>query len=116
MSVVNSQLDTGSVGDKIVRTADGAYLVLQGTNNGVPALMDATDDAWLLPHGSRIKVTGTSPTQYFSADIRYSPLTDEANPHNWSITTTAAIGTPIQTFLAGLDTFDDLLSTPQVTG
>ena len=109
MTVVNTALDTGAVGDKIVRTAEGAYLSLQSVSSGAPVLMDATDDAWLLPPGSSIRVTSTSPTIYFQADIRWKRPTDMETPSHWDNVTTLAITTTVQTFLDGLDTFADLI-------
>jgi hypothetical protein len=109
MSVVNTALDTGAVGDKIVRTADGAYLSLQSVSSGAPVLMDATDDAWQLPVGSKIQVTSTSPTIYFQADICWPRPTDLGKADHWDKVTTLAITTTVQTFLDGLDTFADLI-------
>lgn len=101
----SSDLDTGVVGDKIVRTADGAYISSAGA---APVLLPTTDRAWNLPVGTRIRVTSVSPTQYFQCDLREPPPTDLASKQNWSIITTLAVTTPISTFLAGLDTFGDL--------
>lgn len=106
MTASSSDLNTGAVNDKIVRTDDGAYISSAGA---APVLLPTTDRAWNLPVGSRIKVTSTSPTQYFQADIRVPVPGDLSNNKNWSIVTTLALTTPMSTILAGLDTFNDLV-------
>lgn len=100
-----SDLDTGAVGDKIVRTADGAYICSGGA---APVLLATTDRAWNMPIGSKIVVTGTSPT-LFTSYIREPDQTDLGNPTHWTIITTTALTTPMSTVLAGLDTWGDLV-------
>lgn len=107
MSVASSDLDTSvTVGDKIVRTAEGAYISSAGA---AAAILPSTDRAWNLPEGSRIAVTGTSPV-LFTADIPKPPATRAGQKPIRSVrVTTTGLTTPISTVLAGLDTWSDLV-------
>ena len=66
MTVSSSDLNTGSVGDKIVRTSDGAYIC---TASAGTTILPATDRAWNLPIGAKISVASVSPVK-FTAEIR----------------------------------------------
>lgn len=101
----SSDLDTGAVGDKIVRTADGAYICSGGA---APVLLAQTDRAWNLPVGSKISVASTGPV-LFTANMRVRPVTDADSRVNWNLVTTTGLTTPMATVLAGLDTFNDLV-------
>ena len=105
MTVSSSDLNTGSVGDKIVRTSDGAYIC---TASAGTTILPATDRAWNLPIGAKISVASLSPVK-FTAEIREPVQTALDKRECWSLITTTNLSTPMATVLAGLDTWGDLV-------
>lgn len=107
MTVASSDLDSSvTIGDKLVRTDEGVYLVMAG---GPPVLLPDDDWAWDLPEGTRITVTSTSPV-LFTADVPAPPQRRaDLRGRNALRITTAALATPIATILAGLDTWAELV-------
>lgn len=101
----SSDLDTGVVGDKLFRDADGAWIESGGA---APVLLAVTDRAWNLPMGSRIKVQSVAPV-VLTAQIREPVQNDLANTSHWSIITTVGLPIPVATVMGGLQTFAALV-------
>lgn len=111
--VGSDALDAAAVGSKIVRTADGVFL---NTPSGGTVELDAGDTAELLPVGSVLRVTDTSPLTIESSIPAQGalnvPVKAAFTPQDAERVVTTDL-TTVDDILGGLETWRTSFATPE---
>lgn len=97
----SADLDSAAVGSKIVRTVDGVFL--QEADSSVAVELEAGDDAEMLPVGSKLVVTDTSPLTIEASIPEQGPLNVPAKTAFTPVASEMVVTTD-------LTTVDDILS------
>ena len=111
-------LNTAAVGDKIVRTEDGAYIVINGTKTALDMTAAANSGLALLrPHSTITVAAATSPGYIMATSFgRHAPSLQSAAQVNgggvnqnaaWSpVATSTTTYSTVANILSGLATFE----------
>jgi hypothetical protein len=108
-------INTGAVGDKIVRTEDGAYIVLAGVQTKLDMTVAANSGLALLKPHSTIKVHSTGPIVLYTSILPHAPSLHSAADINggdgnrnagWTFESTTASASTVAAILSGLATYE----------
>jgi hypothetical protein len=108
-------LNTAAVGDKIVRTESGAFIVLAGVQSTLDLTVAANAGVALLKPHAKIWVKTTSPQVLYTSFLPHAPSLESAAEQqngnvngvaSWGFVATTASASTVADILSGLATFE----------
>jgi hypothetical protein len=111
-----TSINTGAVGDKIVRTESGAFIVLAGVQTALDMTAAANSGLALLKPHSTITVHSTGPTVLYTSILSHAHASASAAELNgapvnaggvaWTTVATTASASTAAAILSGLATYE----------
>ena len=109
-------LNSGAIGDKIVRTESGAFIVLAGVQSTLDLTAAANAGLALLKPHAEIKVTATTPSVVLHTKfLPHAPSLESAAEQqngnvnsvaSWGFVSTTATASTVANILSGLATYE----------